>query len=157
MMSKTKWKPLIISLLISLGVGLLSGFLTRNNINEFNMLNKPPLTPPATIFPVVWIILYILMGISAYLVYTSNSEYRQKALNIYIVQLFFNFIWSIIFFGLELRLLAFIWLIVLWILIINMIYVFKKVNPVAAYLQIPYLLWVTFAGYLNYMIYLLNK
>jgi Tryptophan-rich sensory protein (mitochondrial benzodiazepine receptor homolog) len=157
MSKKIQWKPLIINILIPLGIGLLSGLITHNAMNKFNMLNKPPLAPPAVLFPIVWTILYILMGISAYLVYTSNSIYQQKALNIYFLQLFFNFAWSIIFFGFEWRLFAFIWLVILWLLIIEMIIIFRKINPIAAYLQIPYLLWVTFAAYLNYSVYMLNR
>lgn len=157
MSGKIKWKQLIICLLIPLAVGLLAGVLTRNSVSQFDMLTKPLLTPPSVVFPVVWTILYLLMGVSSYLVYTSKSEYRQIALNIYIIQLFFNFMWSIFFFGFELRLVAFIWLVILWLLVIEMLCAFKRVNPAAAYLQIPYLVWVTFAGYLNLGTYLLNK
>jgi Tryptophan-rich sensory protein (mitochondrial benzodiazepine receptor homolog) len=157
MLKKVQWKPLIISLMISLGTGFLSGFVNKNSVKGFETLVKPPLTPPSFVFPIAWTILYILMGISAYLVYISCSEYREKALRVYLAQLIVNFLWTIVFFNLEMRLLAFIWLLILWVLIIRMIRLFYKVDPLAAYLQIPYLIWVTFAGYLNLATYLLNR
>ena len=152
-----RWKPLLISLAISLGVGGLSAILTMQNVKIYQSLNQPPLSPPAFIFGIVWTILFILMGISAYLIYTSDSPDKRKALVIYGIQLLLNFGWSLIFFNVQAYLLAFIWLIVLWIFIILMIISFYRINPTAAILQIPYLLWVTFAAYLNLGIYLLNK
>jgi len=154
---QVNWKRLLISIGISLGTGALAGFLTQNSMEVYNQLKQPALSPPGWIFPVVWTILYILMGISAYLIYESNSPKKEKALTIYVWQLFFNFLWSIIFFNLQNILLAFIVLIILWILIVAMIKAFKEINPLAAWLQIPYLLWVTFAGYLNLMLYILNQ
>jgi len=120
------------------------------------MFEKPAFSPPGFIFPIVWTVLYILMGISSYLVYTSNSPYKPNALLLYGIQLFFNFFWSIIFFGLDLYLFAFIWLIALIFIIISMIKQFYIVSPTAAYLQIPYLIWCIFAAYLNFYIFLLN-
>ena len=153
-----KLKPYIISILIALGVGGLSAFLTRNNMNIYESINKPPLAPPSVLFPIVWTILFILMGISSAAVYSSrNSPYKESALNIYTLQLIINFLWSIIFFNMQNYLLAFILLIFLWLFIYNMIKFFLKVNPIAGILQIPYLLWVTFAGYLHFMIYILNR
>ena len=152
-----KLKPLIISIIIPLLIGGLSGLLTRSNISVFASLNKPPLTPPAIVFPIVWTILYILMGISAYLIYISDSQYKSDALRAYALQLIVNFFWSIIFFNFNAYLFAFIWLVLLWILIIIMIISFCKIDKTAAYLQIPYLIWVTFAGYLNFSIFLLNR
>ena len=154
---QVNWKQLLISIGISLGTGALAGFLTQNSMEVYSQLKQPALSPPGWIFPVVWTILYILMGISAYLIYESNSPKKEKALTIYVWQLFFNFLWSIIFFNLQNILLAFIVLIILWILIVAMIKAFKEINPLAAWLQIPYLLWVTFAGYLNLMLYILNQ
>ncbi|WP_410496783.1 TspO/MBR family protein [Cellulosilyticum sp. ST5] len=151
------WKQLLISIGISLGIGALAGFLTQNSMEVYNQLKQPVLSPPGWVFPIVWTILYILMGISAYLIYESNSPNKEKALTIYGWQLFFNFLWSIIFFNLQNILLAFFVLIILWILIVVMIKSFKEINPLAAWLQIPYLLWVTFAGYLNLMLYTLNQ
>ncbi len=150
-------KALIISLLISLGIGTLSSFLTQSSMSEYNKLIKPALSPPSIVFAVVWSILFALMGISAYLIYMSHSKYKDIALKIYGVQLIVNFFWSIIFFNLQMPLFAFIWLLLLILLVIVMIFYFYKVTKWAAYLQIPYLLWIIFAGYLNLMIYLLNK
>lgn len=152
-----KKKALIVSILISVGVGALAAFFTRNSMEVYENLIQPPLSPPSWLFPVVWTILYILMGISAYLIYRSDSFYRNSALKIYATQLIVNFFWTIIFFNLEMYLFAFIWLLLLLVLIILMIYGFSKINKTAAYLQIPYLLWVIFAGYLNFGIYWLNK
>lgn len=149
--------PLIFSICISLGVGAASAFFTMNSMNVYKDLVKPSLSPPGWIFPVVWTVLFILMGISAYLVYISASPYRNSALRIYVLQLLVNFFWSIIFFNLEMYLLAFIWLLLLAVLIVLMIASFARVNKAAAYLQIPYLIWVLFAGYLNLSIYLLNR
>jgi len=156
---KSKSKALIISLLISLGVGALSGFLTKDSMKTFESLVKPALSPPGFVFPIVWTILFILMGVSAYLVWTSDAPriQKQRALAVYGVQLAINFLWSIIFFNLDAYLFAFVWLLLLWLMIILMIYLFGKISRTAAYLQIPYLLWVSFAGYLNLAIYLLNK
>ena len=150
-------KALIVSILIPLGVGALSGFLARNSMDVYEKLVQPPLSPPSWVFPVVWTILYILMGISAYLVYTTDSLYRKSSLKIYAAQLVVNFFWSILFFNLEMYLFAFLWLLLLLVLILFMIFSFSRVSKTAAYLQIPYLLWVMFAGYLNLGIYLLNK
>lgn len=150
-------KSLIISLLISLGVGGLSALLTMGSMDIYKYLDKPPIAPPPIVFPIVWTILFILMGISAYLIYNSNSEYKQKALLIYGIQLLVNFIWPIFFFVLNYRLIALFIIIILLILIIIMIIKFYKINKLAAYLQIPYLLWVSFATYLNLGFYILNR
>ena len=154
---KVKWKELIVSIAISLGVGALSGYLTKDSMSLYQELVKPPLTPPGWIFPVVWTILFVLMGISAYLIYVSDSKDKNQALQIYAIQLMLNFIWSLAFFNMQAYLLAFVILILLWISIIAMIKSFYEINPLAGKLQVPYLLWVTFAGYLNLAIYFLNK
>lgn len=156
---KPKTKALLISLLISLGVGALSGFLTKDSMKTFDSLIKPTLSPPGYIFPIVWTVLFILMGVSAFLVFTSDAPRikKQRALAVYGIQLAVNFMWSIIFFNMEAYLFAFVWLVLLWLLIILMIYLFGKISRTVALLQIPYLLWVSFAGYLNLAIYLLNK
>lgn len=150
------FKSLIINLVISLGTGILSALITRNSMDNYKKLNLPKLAPPSILFPIVWTILFILMGISAYIIYKSNSNKKQNALKIYAAQLIINFIWPILFFNLNLYLFSFIWIILLWIFILLMINSFKKISNTAAYLQIPYLLWVTFASYLNFMIYYLN-
>ncbi len=150
------WKSLTANLAISLGTGIFSALITRNSMDTYKNLNLPKLAPPSILFPIVWTILFILMGISAYIIYESNSDQKQSALTIYGIQLLVNFIWPILFFNLGLYLFSFIWIILLWLLIILMINSFKKISNVAAYLQIPYLLWVTFASYLNFMIYYNN-
>ncbi len=152
---KIQWKELIICLVIPLAVGGLSALLTRNSMETFKSISKPSLSPPGWLFPVVWTFLYILMGIASYLVLTSGKPDR-KALTVYGIQLAFNFLWSIIFFNLELYLFAFIWLVLLWLLILKTAILFHQISKPARYLMLPYLLWVTFAGYLNYSIYLLN-
>ena len=150
-------KEFIISLLIPLAVGIVSSLLSRSGMMNFENLKMPSFAPPAFAFPIVWTILYILMGISSYLIYNSNDYNKKCCLTIYAVSLFLNFLWSPIFFGLELRLFALIWLIVLDLVIIFMIWCFYAVNKKAAYLQIPYLLWCLFATFLNYSIYILNR
>jgi len=156
-MHTIKWKPLIISLVLSLGVGALSGFLTSGSMDVYKSLTQPPLSPPAIVFPIVWTILFLLMGISAYLIYNENAYDSGKALILYGVQLLVNFLWPIFFFNMQLYWFSFLWILFLWVLIILMIKEFYKINKTAAYLQIPYLLWVTFAAYLNLAIALLNK
>lgn len=154
---KIKWGKLIISIAIPLGVGAASAFLTMDSMQTFASLNKPPLSPPAWLFPVAWSILYVLMGIASYLVSESGKPARSRtALTFYGIQLVFNFFWSIIFFNLEAYLFAFIWLIVLWVLIIITAFLFYRISKPAGYLMIPYILWVTFAAYLNFGIFLLN-
>jgi tryptophan-rich sensory protein len=150
-------KSLIVCILIPLGVGALAAMLTGNNMNFYQDLVQPPLSPPGWIFPIVWTILYILMGISSWLIYISDSFYRKSALTVYAVQLAVNFFWSIIFFNLQMFLFAFIWLLLLLALIIVTIAAFSRINKTAALLLVPYLLWVCFAGYLNFGVYLLNK
>ena len=152
-----KIKPYVISIAIALAVGGLSSFLTRGNMNVYDTLNRPALSPPMWAFPVAWSILFVLMGISSAMVYVKKNETDVSgALKIYALQLIVNFFWSIIFFNMQAYLFAVIWLALLWILILIMIISFCKIKPLAAYLQIPYILWVSFAFYLTLMIYLLN-
>lgn len=150
-------KEFVISLLIPSLVGLISGLLSMSGIKAFDLLNKPPLTPPGFIFAIIWPILYILMGISSYLVYEENAYQSSCCLKIYAINLFVNFLWSPLFFGLGLRLFSLIWIILLDIVVIYMILCFYKVNKKAAYYQIPYLVWIIFATYLNLFFYLLNR
>lgn len=149
-------KTLFIILLLTLGIGFLSGFLTKNNTSIYEVLNKPELSPPGFIFPIVWTILFILMGFSAYLIYTSNKN-NKVALTLYVIQLIVNFFWSIIFFNLKCYLFSFIWLILLLALIIITAIYFYNINKKAAYLLVPYIIWISYAGYLNLGIYLLNR
>lgn len=153
---KINFKHLSVSLAISLGVGLLSGLLSMGGTEKFEMLSKPPLTPPGAVFPIVWTILFTLMGISAYLVFEENPRILSPALIVYAIQLAVNFVWPLLFFNRQAFLTAFLVIIALWLLIIIMIRQFYKVNKTATLLQIPYLIWVTFAAYLNFGVYLIN-
>ncbi len=156
---KPKIRTYIISIAIALTVGGLSALLTSGNMDIYSEITKPPLAPPSILFPIVWTILYILMGISSAIIYSErdvNAAKANRALIIYGINLFLNFFWSIIFFNMRAYLFAFIWLVLLWAVILTMIKKFAQIKPVAGILQIPYLLWVTFAGYLNLSIYLLN-
>lgn len=159
-MGKSKRKRIeiiIINVLIALLVGGVSALLTRNSSTFYETIKQPPLAPPGFLFPIVWTILYLLMGLSAGIIVNSCNKEAKGAIQIYVLQLALNFFWSIIFFRCRAFLLAFAWLVVLWITILLMIRSFYRINRTAAYLQIPYLLWVTFAGYLNFSIYLLNR
>jgi len=154
-----KARPYIVSVVIALGVGALAAFLTRDSMDIYSEIVNPPLAPPGILFPIVWSVLYVLMGVSSANVYVKrNKDFRTagSALTVYAVNLIMNFTWSIIFFGLRAFLGAFIWLVILLAVIITMIVFFRKISPLAAYLQIPYALWVTFAGYLNLAIWILN-
>lgn len=151
-------KSFIICIWIPLLVGGVSALLTMNSMEAFAGLNKPPLSPPGFLFPIVWTILYILMGIASYLVLSSDvaKEDITDALLVYALQLAFNFFWSLFFFGLEWYMFSFFWLLLLWGLILYTTILFYRIFKPAAYLMIPCLLWVTFAGYLNLGIALLN-
>ena len=155
---KIKWKQLIIAIIIPLAVGGISAFLTMKGMDNFDVINKPPLSPPKILFPVVWTILYIMMGLASYLVYNSKSVSRQttSALFFYGLQLIFNFFWSIIFFNLQMYLTAFIWLIIMIALIVITIVKFYNINKLSGLLMLPYLIWCIFAAYLNFGIYLLK-
>jgi len=143
------------SILIPVAVGLIIGAITSSSI-EYNTLIKPVLAPPGILFPIVWTILYILMGVS-YGILKSKSLVDSEINFCYYLQLFVNAMWSIIFFTFEWRLFAFIWLLILILLIILMIIKFYNKDKVAGLLQIPYLLWALFASYLNLSIYILNR
>lgn len=148
---------LIISLLISLGTGVLSGFLTRDETSAFfDTIVKAPLTPPGFVFPIVWTVLYALMGYSAWLVWKKNCKEKRLSLFIYALQLIFVFLWPIIFFVYRQFEIAFFWIILLWLMIIAMLILFYRCERKAGLLQIPYLIWVTFASYLTFAICVLN-
>lgn len=155
-MKNSKLKPIVLFSGIALAAGALSGLITMAAPDVYKGLEKPPLSPPGAVFPIVWSVLFLLMGISAGLVSASTSPDRRKALTVWAVQLAVNFIWPILFFNMQSYLLAFIWLVVLWVLVVIMISLFRPISPAAAWLQIPYLLWITFAGYLNFFIWLMN-
>lgn len=156
-MKQKRW-TLFLCIAIPLAVGGLSAWLSRGSMDKFAGLNKIPLSPPGWLFPVVWTILFVLMGIASYLVLLSGRPQRvvSSALRLYGLQLAVNFFWSIFFFRLSLYLFSFIWLILLWILIWITAVRFYRILKTAGYLMLPYLLWVSFAGYLNLGIYLAN-
>ena len=153
---KINFKKLILCIAIPLALGGLSAFITRGSMETFESLNQPALSPPSIVFPIVWTILYILMGISSYIVLESCISSRTAAIRVYAVQLVFNVIWPIIFFTLGMYLFAFIWLVVLFLLALITTILFYSCNKWAGYLMIPYLIWLIFAGYLNMGVYLLN-
>ena len=152
-------KLLAICILIPVLVGGVSAFLTSDSMDSFLQLNKPSFAPPAWLFPVVWTILYILMGISSYLVLTAVApkEDKELALKFYVIQLAVNFLWSTFFFNYEWYLFAFFWLLLLWGLVLLMILKFKQINIMASYINIPYIIWLTFASVLNFSIWILNR
>ena len=156
---KIDYKKLAVSLIIPLLVGAVSGLANRDSMAQFDQLIQPALAPPGWVFPVVWTILYLLMGIASYLVWVTPGQERQKqqALRVYGLQLAVNFLWSFLFFGLEWYLAAFLWLVLLWYLIRLTMKQFGEVSAAAAKLLLPYLIWVTFAGYLNLGIWWLNR
>lgn len=155
---KIQWKTLLICVAIPLAVGGLAGLLSRGGMEVFASLEKPPLSPPGWLFPVVWTVLYVLMGIASYLVFTSGADRKTvgSALRVYGVQLVVNFFWPIFFFNFGWYLFSFIWLLLLLLLILITFARFWKISIPAACLLIPYLIWVVFAGYLNLGVALLN-
>lgn len=150
-------KRLIINLLIPLSVGGLAALLS-GGMSDYKTLNQPPLSPPGWIFPIVWTVLYLLMGYSAYRVQVSGKDTAtiRKALIPYGIQLLLNFIWPIVFFGFHWYLTAFFILVALWVMIYVTIHQFDALDDLAGNLLLPYILWVTFAGYLNLGVFLLN-
>ena len=155
---KTKLKRLIVCLALPLIIGGLSALLSGPGMELFASLEQPPLSPPGWLFPVVWTLLYLMMGLASCLVLESGGERKQisAALTLYGVQLAVNFFWSIFFFNMQLYLFSFFWLVFLWCLILATLISFYQLSKPAGLLLVPYLLWVTFAGYLNLAIALLN-
>lgn len=151
----SKFKTYAKSILIPVVLGGVVGLIISGAI-DYSALQKPPLAPPSILFPIVWTILYILMGVS-YGILKDKSLVDDKTKTVYYLQLFVNLLWPIAFFTLEWRLFAFIWIILLDILVFIMIMEFYQKNKVAGLLQIPYLIWVLFATYLNLAVYLLNR
>ncbi len=157
---KNKIRTYAISIAAALAVGGLSALATAGNMDIYSKIERPPLSPPSILFPIVWTILFILMGISAAIIFLNkekNPETARNSLIIYVISLIINFFWSIIFFNMQAILFAFIWIILLWISILLTIIAYRKISPLAAALQVPYLLWVTFAAYLNLAIFIINK
>ena len=155
---KIKWKELLIALAIPLAVGALSALVTGGMGESYREFLQPPLSPPGWVFPVVWTALYLLMGYASYRVYTSSADetQRKKALTLYFAQLALNFLWSPIFFGLGWYLVALFVLVALWVLIYLTMRQFSAIDELAGDLLLPYILWVTFAAYLNLGVYFLN-
>lgn len=152
-----KIKPFAISLAIPLAVGVLSAFVTSGSMQQrYAEMAKPPFAPPSWLFPVVWTILFILMGAASYLVYISENADKKPALLLYGVQLGLNFIWPIIFFVFGKYLFAFAWLMLLWFAVIAMNVKFFRINRLSGYMIVPYVIWLAFAAYLNSFAYILN-
>ncbi len=156
-MKKIDWKKRLICWAIPLAVGGLAALLS-GGMGSYKVMVRPPLSPPGWVFPVVWTILYLLMGEASYRVLTADADavLIRSALKAYAVQLALNFLWPLVFFGAEMYLLAFFILIALWIAIFITLRQFSAIDETAGNLLLPYLLWVTFAGYLNFGVFLLN-
>ena len=154
---KVNYKMLILFIGFALAACILASLL-GGNMTSFKTLKKPFFTPPPIAFPIIWTILYILMGVSSYLVCCNKTDkkFKKRACFFYLIQLLVNSLWSLFFFRLSWFLFAFFWLLLLIILVIVMIIKFYKLKPLAAYLQIPYLLWLIIAGILNLAIVILN-
>lgn len=151
-----KCKPFLLSILVPIFIAFLAGIIILPDIGIYSTLTLPPGSPPGFVFPIVWTALYILMGISSYGIFTSQSNFISISFWIYSFQLALNFFWPIIFFKSQLYLFAFIWLLILIACILLMIKIFTKVNKISAYLLIPYILWCIYAAYLNLGIVILN-
>lgn len=150
-----KIKMYALAIIIPLALGGIVGFITSGSM-DYDVLRQPALSPPAILFPIVWTILYILMGVSFGLL-MDKGVLDDNAKWIYYIQLFVNLVWPILFFTLKWRLLAFIWIIVLDFLVMTMVVKFYGKDKIAGLLQVPYLAWVLFATYLNLGVYLLNR
>jgi len=159
MKGETKLRTLIPALALPLAVGGLAAFLTRDSVPIYSAIIKPPFAPPAWLFPPVWTALYILMGYASYLVWTAEISpiRRARALKAYLLSLAANFLWPLIFFLLELYLPAFLWLLLLWILAAISTLLFRHISMPAGELMLPYLVWIAYAGYLNFGIWILNR
>lgn len=154
-MKKANWKTYVFWILIAEAVGGLSGLLSREGIKLFNATAaQPPLSPPQWVFPVVWAGLYALMGISAARIAMTET---RSGLNLFAAQLIVNFFWSLLFFNAQAYGFAALWLALLWVLVLLMILAFRKADKIAALLQIPYLIWLSFALYLNIGVWYLNR
>lgn len=156
-MTKKKWIRLGVCLLIAWAVVGLQSLATMSNTGIYDELTRPKFSPPGWLFPIVWGILFTLMGVSSFLVYDNEyHENRKRALTVYGISLVVNFFWGIIFFNFQSFTAAFIWLVLLFVWVIILIYEFRKVSELAGNLQIPYAVWVAFAGWLNLYIALRN-
>lgn len=149
------WKRLLSHIALPLAVGLLSSLVTKNSMEAYQAFNKPPFAPPGFLFPIVWTILFILMGISSYLI-SNTAPGKYGGYPLYFAQLAVNFVWPILFFNLKWYFVSFLWLLFLIFLVAAMVFFFTKRRLWAGLLQIPYFLWLLYAGYLNFMVFLLN-
>ena len=147
----------ILSVLLALAVGALSGLISGGSMMQYETLIKPPFSPPGWLFPVVWTILYVLMGIAAAKVWNSRHAERDTALTLYGVQLAVNFFWPIFYFLFGARLLALLWLVLLIYLVFLNLKYFNEISMSAAWLLLPYFIWLIYALYLNFGTYLLNR
>lgn len=152
-------KALIICLLIPLAVGGLAAWLTMDSMAQFAALAQPPLSPPGWVFPVVWTILYLLMGWASFLIWKSGAPQaaKRRALGLYGAQLAVNFVWPLLFFRAGLYGFALIWLVILLVLVAETMLAFGRIDRRAAWLLAPYFLWLLFAAYLNAGVWLLNR
>lgn len=143
---------------IPLLVGIAASLITMGGMKAFEALNQPPLSPPMWLFPVAWTILYVLMGVASYLVYTSGADQKQvdEAIGVYAAQLLVNFLWPTFFFNFQWYLFSFLWLLLLWVLVFITMKRFYDISKLAGYLMLPYLVWLTFAAYLNFGVWWLN-
>lgn len=155
---KTNFKRLAACIAAPLAVGGLAAVLTKDNMVMFELINKPPLSPPGWLFPVAWTILYILMGLASYWAFSANASEKAKRAGLlyYALSLALNFAWPILFFNYDKYLIAFITLLFMWLFILLATVQFGKADKRAALAMLPYLLWTSFAGYLNLGVYLLN-
>ena len=158
-MNKPTFRQYAFFIGLSEAAGLLSGLISREGTAQYSQIAaKPPLSPPGWLFPLVWTILYALMGISAARIWAApRTQERSRGLNLFFAQLIINFFWSPIFFNARAYGLALVWLLLLWILVFLMIREFRKTEAPAAGLQLPYLLWLTFAACLNFGVWALNR
>lgn len=149
---------MIVAVLIPLLIGCFSAFLTSEDMVAYEAMNKPPLAPPGWVFPIVWTVLYVLMGVASYLVYVSDADAdaRRKALMFYAAQLIMNFFWSTLFFTYERYLTALIWLLIMWVLVIVCVIRFYKICHAAGIMMGALFLWTTFAAYLNLACYTMS-
>ncbi len=154
---RMEWKKLLWNLAIPLAVGGLASLLA-GGYDTYGELVNPPLSPPGWVFPVVWTVLYLLMGYAAYRISVCNAapSRKKRALQLYAAQLAANFLWPLLFFGAGWYLAAFLWLVLLWCLVLLTLRAFGAAEETASNLMIPYFLWVTFALYLNFAVWLLN-
>jgi benzodiazapine receptor len=158
-MNKSIILKLIVSLILPLGIGAFAGIFTMDAIpGWYETLNQPSFNPPNWVFGPVWTTLYLLMGISLFLIWKQRvSKERNRAILVFMIQLILNFCWSFLFFYYHQLGFAFVEIVLLWLSIVTMILLFYKIKPLAAYINIPYLLWVTFATILNAAYYFLNR